>query len=93
MALEYFEESYIERLFRFIGRVLCKLQRFEQLRKKDKRFFDSKRVQVRRAPEPTDVYWENLHIKFRGRCCRTMLTWIVALCLVALCLFSVYLLQ
>ena len=49
-----------------MGKLCCK-GRMEKYMSGNSKYFDGKRVIIKRAPEPTDVYWKNLHLKFRVR--------------------------
>jgi hypothetical protein len=46
-----------------------------------------------RAPEPCDIYWQNLHLKFRGKFFRIAITWIATSSLLAASFFIVFFLS
>lgn len=48
---------------------------------------------VKAAADPTDVYWENLHLSSKERFCRQMFGYLITIILLAGCTFIIYLLN
>jgi len=42
-----------------------------------------------RAPEPTDIFWENMNVHFCKRVLNSMLSWVLTLCMAAVCFFFI----
>ena len=89
-AVEFFKHSTLNRVFQFIAVKLFKC-RNKQLRIGDT-FMRTKegayqRVYVERAPEPSDMLWENLSISLIERVWRTTKTylWTLGVLFIALC--------
>lgn len=72
-AVEHFEISYLSR---FIVFIIVKVFRYKSrtLLGFNLRYFNGKQVFVYRAPEPTDIYWENLNLSFLQRLKRIFFT-------------------
>jgi hypothetical protein len=80
--LQTFETSMFETVVQLIKHKLCNF-----IVNSDSDFyFDGRKVTGERAPEPTDVHWENLNIKFKVRLKRTISTY----CATALLLGAVF---
>jgi hypothetical protein len=83
-AIDYFAESLMARFLRYTIGKICKI--IDKERTSDNPyFFDGKRITLDDAPEPTDVFWENMHIKFKDRIRRVFITWFVTFFLLGLC--------
>jgi hypothetical protein len=54
--------SLLEEIWRFIKYKIFRVDKMQ-----DENSFNGRRVHVERAPEPTDVRWENLNIKRKAR--------------------------
>jgi hypothetical protein len=48
--------------------------------------FKGKRVQVTRAPEPTDIFWENLNLSLKQRIKRIFFTYLMTFLLLVFAL-------
>jgi hypothetical protein len=66
-VLHFFEISILRRLISFI---VYKIFRCKNS-KIDNRYLDGNRIVVQRAPEPTDIFWENLGVKTQTRVKKT----------------------
>jgi len=42
-----------------------------------------------RAPEPTDIFWENMNVHFCKRVANSILSWILTLTMAAICFFFI----
>jgi hypothetical protein len=82
--IEDFEISTIVRVYAFVvNKILC-CKRLKYKRK----LWEGKNINIERAEEPTDYYWENLSIKTKFRVKRSILTfflnfWALAIALAA----------
>ena len=50
----------------------------------DRKLFRGKYLKVIRAPDPSLILWENLHVTSAQRCCRVLFSTIIALTLLVL---------
>ena len=74
-VLDKFEVSPIRRLLSFIWyKVFC-----QSKSKIDNTYFDGNRLEIERAPEPTDVFWGNLHVSTSTRIKTTFKTYFATL--------------
>jgi hypothetical protein len=46
--------------------------------------FNGKPIQARIAPEPSDIFWENLGVPFKVRIKKLLATWLVTIIVLAL---------
>jgi hypothetical protein len=49
-------------------------------------------AQVRLAPEPSDVFWENMHYSKRERTVRSFFSWLFVIALLAVCFSLIFIL-
>ena len=74
-VLDKFEVSPLRRFLSFIWyKVFC-----QSKSKIDNTYFDGNRLEIERAPEPTDVFWGNLHVTTTTRIKTTFKTYFATL--------------
>jgi hypothetical protein len=50
-------------------------------------------IEVERAPEPSDVFWENLHVKPEERRILVLKTWLATIAVLLCCCFFIFYMQ
>lgn len=77
-VVEEFEISYLQR---FLVWFIVKILRYKSMKILgfNLKYFKGKWVIVNRAPEPTDIFWENLNLKFSRRCKWQFITYLLTL--------------
>lgn len=84
---EKYDQSLAGRIFYFFLAICCcrKTKGYPQYRAPNGKLYKS-RLSIERAPEPTDVYWENLGVSSIKRCGYMAITYFATL----LCLGVVF---
>jgi len=77
------DDSLSGKIIRWISKNLCCCCREEGEVTKGSHSF-------RRAPEPTDVYWDNLSVSYLGRFCRVLMTYFFTILLIGVCFGCIY---
>lgn len=76
-----YDDSYLVKTLKWIRNKFCCCCDDDEL--KSKYVFE-------RAPEPTDVYWENLNVSYWNRVGRVIMTYIATVLLIGICFAIIY---